>query len=110
MILLDYDDMEPTSSVCLGRCRDLKALPELCRFLFLFLENFGVRKLEALFCSFIAVMALSFAWMFGETNPDGRAMVSGANVLHLTIFPVCTCNNFLVQPFFLPTHFLLLVV
>ena len=86
MILLDYYDMEHISSVCLGCCRALKVLPELCRFLFLFLENFGVRKLEALFCSFIAVMALSFAWMFGETNPDGRAMVSGAKALHIVIF------------------------
>jgi NRAMP (natural resistance-associated macrophage protein)-like metal ion transporter len=46
-------------------------------FLFLFLENFGVRKLEALFCTFIAIMALSFAWMFGQTNPDVKAMVKG---------------------------------
>ncbi|CAM6015402.1 unnamed protein product [Sphagnum balticum] len=46
-------------------------------FLFLFLENFGVRKLEALFCTFIAIMALSFAWMFGQTNPDAKAMVKG---------------------------------
>ncbi|CAM6042210.1 unnamed protein product [Sphagnum compactum] len=46
-------------------------------FAFLFLENFGVRKLEALFCGFIGVMALSFAWMFGETNPNGKAMAAG---------------------------------
>lgn len=50
----------------------------LSRFLFLFLENFGVRKLELLFCVFIGIMALSFAWMFGETNPDIKAVASGA--------------------------------
>ncbi len=36
-----------------------------------------MRKLEALFCGFIGVMALSFAWMFGETNPNGKAMATG---------------------------------
>lgn len=46
-------------------------------FLFLFLENFGVRKLEFLFCVFIGIMALSFAWMFGKTNPDVEAVASG---------------------------------
>ncbi|XP_024393903.1 metal transporter Nramp4 isoform X2 [Physcomitrium patens] len=46
-------------------------------FLFLFLENFGVRKLELLFCVFIGIMALSFAWMFGETNPNIKAVASG---------------------------------
>lgn len=46
-------------------------------FLFLFLENFGVRKLELLFCIFIGIMAASFAWMFGETDPDIKAVASG---------------------------------
>ncbi|KAG0605944.1 hypothetical protein M758_9G100500 [Ceratodon purpureus] len=46
-------------------------------FLFLFLENFGVRKLELLFCVFIGIMAVSFAWMFGETNPDIKAVAAG---------------------------------
>ncbi|GFZ18801.1 NRAMP metal ion transporter 2 [Actinidia rufa] len=40
-------------------------------FVFLFLENYGVRKLEAVFAVFIATMGLSFAWMFGETKPSG---------------------------------------
>ncbi|KAA3461391.1 metal transporter Nramp3-like isoform X3 [Gossypium australe] len=35
-------------------------------FIFLFLENYGVRKLEAFFAVLIATMAISFAWMFGE--------------------------------------------
>ncbi|KAL1536498.1 Metal transporter Nramp3 [Salvia divinorum] len=46
-------------------------------FIFLFLENYGVRKLEALFAMLIATMAISFAWMFGETKPDGRELMIG---------------------------------
>ncbi|KAG6421706.1 hypothetical protein SASPL_118263 [Salvia splendens] len=46
-------------------------------FVFLFLENYGVRKLEALFAVLIATMAVSFAWMFGETKPDGRELMIG---------------------------------
>lgn len=42
------------------------------------MENFGVRKLEFLFCVFIGIMGLSFAWMFGKTNPDVKAVASGA--------------------------------
>ncbi|XLS92412.1 hypothetical protein HN51_068420, partial [Arachis hypogaea] len=40
-------------------------------FIFLFLENYGVRKLEAFFAVLIGIMALSFAWMFGEAKPNG---------------------------------------
>nr|GMC99221.1 metal transporter Nramp3-like [Ipomoea batatas] len=46
-------------------------------FIFLFLENYGVRKLEALFAFLIAIMALSFAWMFGDTKPSGAELVLG---------------------------------
>ncbi|KAL1564205.1 Metal transporter Nramp3 [Salvia divinorum] len=46
-------------------------------FVFLFLENYGVRKLEALFAVLIATMAISFAWMFGETKPDGGELMIG---------------------------------
>ncbi|CAH9069234.1 unnamed protein product [Cuscuta europaea] len=46
-------------------------------FIFLFLENYGVRKLEALFAVLIAVMALSFAWMFGDTKPSGVQLLLG---------------------------------
>lgn len=46
-------------------------------FIFLFLENYGVRKLEALFAVLIAIMALSFAWMFGETKPSGIELLQG---------------------------------
>lgn len=50
-----------------------------CSFIFLFLENYGVRKLEALFAVLIAVMAISFAWMFGETKPDAKELLVGEN-------------------------------
>ncbi|KAI3722642.1 hypothetical protein L2E82_33684 [Cichorium intybus] len=46
-------------------------------FIFLFLENYGVRKLEALFAVLIAVMAVSFAWMFGETKPNFKELLIG---------------------------------
>ncbi|KAI3763024.1 hypothetical protein L1987_53471 [Smallanthus sonchifolius] len=46
-------------------------------FIFLFLENYGVRKLEAVFAGFIVVMALSFAWMFADTNPSGKELLLG---------------------------------
>ncbi|XP_031101791.1 metal transporter Nramp3-like [Ipomoea triloba] len=46
-------------------------------FIFLFLENYGVRKLEALFAFLISVMALSFAWMFVQTKPSGVQLLLG---------------------------------
>lgn len=36
-----------------------------------------MRKLEALFAVLIATMAVSFAWMFGETKPDGGELMRG---------------------------------
>nr|GLL19398.1 metal transporter Nramp3-like [Ipomoea trifida] len=53
-------------------------------FIFLFLENYGVRKLEALFAVLIAVMAFSFAWMFGETKPSGVELLLGILVPKLS--------------------------
>lgn len=53
-------------------------------FIFLYLENYGVRKLEALFAVLIATMAVSFAWMFGETKPDGRDLLLGVLVPKLS--------------------------
>ncbi|PIN18385.1 Mn2+ and Fe2+ transporters of the NRAMP family [Handroanthus impetiginosus] len=53
-------------------------------FIFLFLENYGVRKLEALFAFFIATMALSFAWMLGETKPNGGELLLGVLVPKLS--------------------------
>lgn len=46
-------------------------------FFFLFLENYGVRKLEAVFAVLIATMALSFAWMFGDAKPSGKELLVG---------------------------------
>ena len=46
-------------------------------FVFLFLENYGVRKLEAVFAVLIATMAVSFAWMFGDTKPSGKQLLIG---------------------------------
>ncbi|OAY69563.1 Metal transporter Nramp6 [Ananas comosus] len=46
-------------------------------FIFLFLENYGVRKLEAVFALLIATMAFSFAWMFGEIKPSGKELLMG---------------------------------
>ncbi|KAK8512433.1 hypothetical protein V6N13_083018 [Hibiscus sabdariffa] len=53
-------------------------------FIFLFLENYGVRKLEAVFAILIATMALSFAWMFGDTKPSGKELLIGILVPRLS--------------------------
>lgn len=53
-------------------------------FVFLFLENYGVRKLEAAFAVLIAVMALSFAWMFGDAKPNGKELLMGILVPRLS--------------------------
>lgn len=53
-------------------------------FIFLFLENYGVRKLEAVFAVLIATMALSFAWMFGETKPNVKELIIGILVPKLS--------------------------
>lgn len=49
-------------------------------FLFLFLENYGVRKLEAIFAILILTMALSFAGMFAETRPNGTDLLRGNKI------------------------------
>ncbi|KAK2966813.1 hypothetical protein RJ640_026494 [Escallonia rubra] len=46
-------------------------------FVFLFLENYGVRKLEAVFAFLITTMALSFAFMFADTMPSKKELVMG---------------------------------
>ncbi|KAF2298119.1 hypothetical protein GH714_015269 [Hevea brasiliensis] len=53
-------------------------------FIFLFLENYGVRKLEAVFAVLIATMALSFAWMFGDAKPNGMELLLGIVVPKLS--------------------------
>lgn len=45
---------------------------------FLFLEDYGVRKLEAFFGVLIATMAVSFAVMFGETKPSFKGLLIGS--------------------------------
>ncbi|GAB2231761.1 hypothetical protein Droror1_Dr00010773 [Drosera rotundifolia] len=53
-------------------------------FIFLLLENYGVRKLEAVFAVLIGAMAITFAWMFGETKPDGKELILGILVPKLS--------------------------
>ncbi|KAF7047876.1 hypothetical protein CFC21_056733 [Triticum aestivum] len=53
-------------------------------FIFLSIENYGVRKLEALFAVLIAIMAWSFAWMFIETKPNGKDLIVGLLVPKLS--------------------------
>ncbi|THU49365.1 hypothetical protein C4D60_Mb06t08810 [Musa balbisiana] len=51
---------------------------------FLFLEDYGVRKLEAFFGVLIATMAVSFAVMFGETKPSFEGLLIGSVVPKLS--------------------------
>ncbi|OIW09669.1 hypothetical protein TanjilG_11056 [Lupinus angustifolius] len=53
-------------------------------FVFLFLENYGVRKLEAFFAVLIGIMTLAFAWMFGEAKPSGKELLIGILVPKLS--------------------------
>uniref|UniRef100_A0A453JVL3 Metal transporter n=1 Tax=Aegilops tauschii subsp. strangulata TaxID=200361 RepID=A0A453JVL3_AEGTS len=53
-------------------------------FIFLSLENYGVRKLEAVFAVLIATMAVSFAWMFTDTKPNGKDLLIGILVPKLS--------------------------
>lgn len=55
-------------------------------FIFLSLENYGVRKLEALFAVLITTMACSFAWMFVETKPRGQDLIVGEYLLFIVFF------------------------
>lgn len=56
--------------------------------MFLFLENYGVRKLEAVFAVLISTMALSFAGMFADTKPSGKELLTGKEQLRLIILPL----------------------
>ncbi|KAJ8514013.1 hypothetical protein OPV22_004447 [Ensete ventricosum] len=49
-------------------------------FIFLFLENYGVRKLEGFFAVLITTMASSFAWMFREAKPSEKELLIGVLV------------------------------
>ncbi|OWM80658.1 hypothetical protein CDL15_Pgr006688 [Punica granatum] len=53
-------------------------------FMFLFLENYGVRKLEAVFAVLISTMALTFAGMFADTKPSGTELLTGLLIPRLS--------------------------
>ncbi|KAL3634152.1 hypothetical protein CASFOL_021206 [Castilleja foliolosa] len=53
-------------------------------FMFLLLENYGVRKLEAIFAVLISTMALSFAWMFADADPSKTELLTGLLVPKLS--------------------------
>ncbi|KAL0366254.1 UNVERIFIED_CONTAM: Metal transporter Nramp2 [Sesamum radiatum] len=53
-------------------------------FMFLLLENYGVRKLEAVFAVLISTMALSFAWMFADAKPSSKELLIGLLVPKLS--------------------------
>nr|VDC80721.1 unnamed protein product [Brassica rapa] len=53
-------------------------------FVFLFLENYGIRKLEAVFAVLIGTMAVAFAWMFGQAKPSGSELLVGILVPKLS--------------------------
>lgn len=57
----------------------------LFSFIFLSLENYGVRKLEAVFAFLIATMAVSFAWMFTDTKPNGKELLIGKDLTELLL-------------------------
>nr|CCM80485.1 Nramp2.1 [Psychotria gabriellae] len=53
-------------------------------FVFLLLENYGVRKLEAVFAVLISTMAVSFAWMFADAKPNMNELLIGLLVPKLS--------------------------
>ncbi|KAK7382007.1 hypothetical protein VNO80_00632 [Phaseolus coccineus] len=53
-------------------------------FFFLFLENYGVRKLEGVFAVFIGTMGLSFAWTFFDTKPSEEELLMGLLIPRLS--------------------------
>ncbi|WOK92327.1 metal transporter Nramp2-like [Canna indica] len=53
-------------------------------FIFLFIETYGVRKLEAFFGFLVATMAASFAIMFGQAKPDFKELLIGVLVPKLS--------------------------
>ena len=50
--------------------------------MFLFLERFGVQKLELLFAAFISVMTITFAKMFFQAEPDYASLAKGTEGTH----------------------------
>ncbi|XP_048730106.1 metal transporter nramp1 homolog isoform X2 [Ostrea edulis] len=61
-------------------------------FTFLFLEQFGLRKLEAFFCSLITIMAVAFLYIYIHIKPDQGDILIGL------WFPWCQdCNKDAIQ-------------
>lgn len=50
-------------------------------FVFLFLESYGVRKMEAAFAIMVMTMAISFAYMFVDAKPSGKELLVGKQYL-----------------------------
>ncbi|KOM32382.1 hypothetical protein LR48_Vigan01g193800 [Vigna angularis] len=66
-------------------CTDIRKYKVLATIMNRFyLENYGVRTLEALFAVLIGVMAISFAWMFGEAKPSGKELLLGVLIPKLS--------------------------
>ncbi|GAM26349.1 hypothetical protein SAMD00019534_095240 [Acytostelium subglobosum LB1] len=56
-------------------------------FTFLMLENYGIRKLEAFFCSLISIMAITFIVEYIISKPDQLQVFEGV------VFPLCSKKN-----------------
>ncbi|XP_014351320.1 natural resistance-associated macrophage protein 1 [Latimeria chalumnae] len=50
---------------------------------FLFLDKYGLRKLELFFCLLIAIMAITFGYEYGVVRPDQKELLKGM------FFPYC---------------------
>ncbi|XP_072029435.1 natural resistance-associated macrophage protein 2-like [Amphiura filiformis] len=46
-------------------------------FVFLFLDKYGLRKLEAFFAFLITVMAITFGYEYGTVKPDQKSVLAG---------------------------------
>ena len=53
-------------------------------FLFLFLDKYGLRKLEAFFALLITTMAMSFGFEYIKAAPDQAEVIYGITVPHCT--------------------------
>ncbi|XP_057421790.1 metal transporter Nramp3.1-like [Lotus japonicus] len=76
-------------------------------FIFLFFENYGVRRFEAFFGVLIGIVALIFAWMFVETKPSGKEVLLGIFVPKLssrTIQQAVGVVGCLIMPYNLFLH------
>lgn len=53
-------------------------------FLFLFLDKYGLRKLEAFFAFLITTMAVSFGFEYIQAAPSQKDVIYGITVPHCT--------------------------